>query len=1026
MLITASNVHADNDLFVKAEKGDIIAMAAQDTLYYKTKEKKSKVNGLGGTLALGSLLLPAESAFLAPIAGAVGTDITLAQSVTKNTESLGISSVGSFLTAGNNISLDAGRDIGIIGSAVAADNDITLQAGRDVNLVPGREGFYSKSTKTKGTLGLSSSRISLDGATTFAGLKVEKSGITHAGEYSSGSLVNAGNDVTIIAGRDVNQVSSHVAAGRDVYVEAGQDWVVAAAHDVENLHQWVKEIETGVTASVRQNVTGAAKTVVKMPGNATKGQGGAGYSLVTAGSAGLRAIDSVNGAMSESAAASATVGANYNEHTYRANSSTAVSSSVSAGRDVIAFADRDITLEGARVNAGRDVILDAGRDVNILAATNDSSSSFSSGGGGGGVGLKAAYGSGGAAFGINVSANAHGAEGKGSGQKHTNSIVTAGDTLYIASGRDTNVKGAHLEGDKVWIDAGRDLNVASLQDSHDYNNSSWNAGIDVTVGYGVHVGGSFGVGQGSSSSQWVGQQTSIVGKSEVDIYVGGNTDIKGGLIYADNGNLKLDTGTISYEAVNDKNKSSDWSFGLSGGAGTGEQGDVNYSPPVVEGTYASLDQRQINRPTIGEGEITVRDDPDASLEGLNRDITKAQEITKNEKKSVDIYVSKGAIETFVAGVTTLVEKIDIAATDPKEYVDKKLEEKKNAQREKLIAEGYTPEDADRALAENCYTLRVLAGVDVLRDFYGENIPAEAITVVNNVLDTLKIAQAGSAYKADGSDPYDFASMGFIQGGLELIGGGAAGALDYLDGMVHYMLLGTGLGDPVKAAAYTRTSYEIQKALAQAAYTLATKDVIAIGTDYVDDIKERFESAAEKSSALSLQGDYEGAARLLAQQSGEISVKLGLDVAAITTILKAPGGATLVKGIQAGDTSAISAAKEIVAAKNYGSIQSRINLMNGNTKTGWLHVVKEHFSGKSNKSQFTLTQTEVRQLLQSDAVVKSPIIGELASTQGPRFVREVDMGRVVGVDKFTSANTTIMTVFTDARGNLVTAFPGVIP
>ncbi|CAK7040628.1 MAG: hypothetical protein DELT_00766 [Desulfovibrio sp.] len=118
--------------------------------YYKAKEKKSKVNGLGGTLALGSLLLPAESAFLAPIAGAVGTDITLAQSVTKNTESLGISSVGSFLTAGNNISLNAGRDIGIIGSAVAADNDITLQAGRDVNLVPGREGFYSKSTKTKG------------------------------------------------------------------------------------------------------------------------------------------------------------------------------------------------------------------------------------------------------------------------------------------------------------------------------------------------------------------------------------------------------------------------------------------------------------------------------------------------------------------------------------------------------------------------------------------------------------------------------------------------------------------------------------------------------------------------------------------------------------------------------------------------------------------------------------------------------------------------------------------------------------
>lgn len=89
------------------------------------------------------------------------------------------------------------------------------------------------------------------------------------------------------------------------------------------------------------------------------------------------------------------------------------------------------------------------------------------------------YGSGGDSIGINVSANAYGSQGSGDGKEHTNAVVTAGDTLHISSGRDTNVKVAHLEGDKVWLDVGRDLNVESPQNSYDYNNSSWNAGIDM-------------------------------------------------------------------------------------------------------------------------------------------------------------------------------------------------------------------------------------------------------------------------------------------------------------------------------------------------------------------------------------------------------------------------------------------------------------------------------------------------------------------------------------------------------------------
>ncbi|WP_281171064.1 hemagglutinin repeat-containing protein, partial [Desulfovibrio cuneatus] len=141
------------------------------------------------------------------------------------------------------------------------------------------------------------------------------------------------------------------------------------------------------------------------------------------------------------------------------------------------------------MTVGRDVVLDAGRDLLITSAKDSGSSNSKSENGGGGVGLKAGYGSGGAAFGINVNAQVGGSGFKDKYNSHTNALIVAGDTLYTSSGRDTTVAGAHLEGDRVWMDVGRDLTVASLQDQYDSKNYSWSAGADVTVGYGVMVGG---------------------------------------------------------------------------------------------------------------------------------------------------------------------------------------------------------------------------------------------------------------------------------------------------------------------------------------------------------------------------------------------------------------------------------------------------------------------------------------------------------------------------------------------------------
>jgi filamentous hemagglutinin len=108
------------------------------------------------------------------------------------------------------------------------------------------------------------------------------------------------------------------------------------------------------------------------------------------------------------------------------------------------------------------------------------------------------------------------------------------------------------------------------------------------------------------------------------------------------------------------------------------------------------------------------------------------------------------------------------------------------------------------------------------------------------------------------------------------------------------------------------------------------------------------------------------------------------------------------------------------------VQSRINLQTGDLKKGWKHVLDRHFGSSKNASQFTITEEELRQLLQSRDVVGTPISRVVESAEGLRYVREVTLPKPVGLDKFSGFKpTSTMSVLTDAAGNLVTATPGVI-
>jgi RHS repeat-associated protein len=151
-----------------------------------------------------------------------------------------------------------------------------------------------------------------------------------------------------------------------------------------------------------------------------------------------------------------------------------------------------------------------------------------------------------------------------------------------------------------------------------------------------------------------------------------------------------------------------------------------------------------------------------------------------------------------------------------------------------------------------------------------------------------------------------------------------------------------------------------------------------------------------------------------------------DAAAKAAMLITPGGlrAKVVEEVVEA-RKLLSIAEDAQALASIpGRVQSRINLANGTPKAGWLHMVAGHLSGKVGKSQFSISESELRALLSSREAAASPVLRHLNSAAEIRYVREFDAGRIIGIDRYgSSQGTSIITIQTDRFGNLVTAHPG---
>ncbi|AMD89535.1 hemagglutinin repeat-containing protein [Desulfovibrio fairfieldensis] len=684
--VTASNLAAVDNINLTARDGDVAVVDGknQSTSWYY---KKQTGFGLGGGGSFTSFY---------------GTE-------GKKEQSAGSTSKGSALAAGQDITLTASRDAAIVGSSLSAGNNVTINAGRDANILGGAN--TSSHSKEKFASGFGVEGIlGLDKTSFFMGYQETAKGNAKANTQNAASQVTANNNITVNAGQNVNMSGSRLAAAQDLNMAAGKDINLLQATDTASASAYEKTLRAGLSLTLEQNLTSNAQQVYQNAKTAVEANG-----LLDSAQSGFKAVNGVGQTLTNSStSASLTLGVNASQSSSESHATTAVPTELAAGQDMNLTAGQDLTMQGTQAQAGKDMTLVAGRDLNIHAAVSTADSDSQNSSWGASVGLKATVSKNGPAFGLSADGQLGMGWSDNEGTFYHNAKVTAGEKLTTVSGQDTTVAGGNLTGKDVDMTVGRNLTVASKQDTGEGSSGQFTVSAGATVGYGADLElpglsnaadaaksitpkAGLTVGNGSAEKRWVTEQSSILGTDSVTIRTEKNTHVAGAIIAALNDNLKLDTGTLSYENLHGVDNSSNTSWGVNwvnqfkwnekngqsedvgkedGSATLNPQKNSESNDGKIEiphfawvdgilngqdalqsgwkkvkeklmfspGAYShqSTEKTQIAYATIGKGEIIVRDNPGQSLGGLNRDQNKttseSQSVTNINYKAAFTYV----------------------------------------------------------------------------------------------------------------------------------------------------------------------------------------------------------------------------------------------------------------------------------------------------------------------------------------------------------------------------------------------------
>ncbi|MBK8525509.1 MAG: hemagglutinin repeat-containing protein [Betaproteobacteria bacterium] len=501
--------------------------------------------------------------------------------------------------SGDSTTLIADRDIAIKGSNVVATNDTTLIATRNLNIEAAAESHnethYSK-TKQSGL-------FSSGGVGFTIGSKQQstdqKTDATLAARSTVGST---DGNVLLLAGETYKQVGSDVIAPKGDIDIAAKTVDIKEARETSRTTTETKSKQSGFTVAFSNPVITAIQTAQqmseaakdtsdpRMKALAAASTGLAGYNAYAALEAGQgKTVALADGTVKDNqipvlndkgevadyrdtnvadkmggVGINLSIGGSKSQSKSTQTSDTAAVSNLTAGRDIRIEASgdgeqSDILLQGTKATAARNLTLTAEDEIRLLAARNtaDQHSTNQNSSTSVGIGFMV----GGTQNGFTIQAGVSGGKGKADGQdvSHSNTHVTAGDTLTLKSGGDTTMKGAVAKGEQVKADIGGDLAIESLQDTSTYDSKQKSLGVSVSlcipplcVGA-TPVSGSVSASNSRIESDYtsVTEQSAIrAGGKGFDVDVKGDTDLKGSAITSaqkaiDDNKNRLSTATLT-------------------------------------------------------------------------------------------------------------------------------------------------------------------------------------------------------------------------------------------------------------------------------------------------------------------------------------------------------------------------------------------------------------------------------------------------------------------------------------------------
>lgn len=575
------------------------------------------------------------------------------KTTTTHTEVTETYAVGTTLS-GETVDLAAGRDFAATAAEVVGTGDVTITAARDLTIDAGqntRSENHGRQRRKSGLFGNGGLSVTLGSQRSANTVEVTET--SH-----SGSLIGSlEGDTRLVAGENVTVRGSTIASPEGDIAIHGRSVNIEEVHDTSGYRQASRSKQQGLTLSASAPVVEAAMAAY----DSTRTVGESNDSRVNALAAASAGYDTYQAAGTAATAMSSgqavnvslTLGSQQSSSEATGSSYEVVGSSINAGGRVDIAAtgageESNVRISGSDVYGGSGASLHADGAIDILAAQNTYSQDSENRSSGWNVGVAATGGSGGWAAGITAGVNKGRGGSDGETVTHTNALVGSGGTTTLTSGGATTIRGGQVTGERVEVDVGA-LAVESLQDTQAYKSRQEDGSLQVTVGWGVSVSGSYGQSKIDADYASANEQSGILaGDGGYAVNVQGETDLAGGLITSTGlaetaGRNSFSTGTLTISELENRAEYKGAAFGLSGGIGTngkGEQGQHQVAQGSGDGRAGGVSgdksfgfgrdgdsQRSTTSSGINTRNITINDSIAQATTGSTVDEVKAAVLT---------------------------------------------------------------------------------------------------------------------------------------------------------------------------------------------------------------------------------------------------------------------------------------------------------------------------------------------------------------------------------------------------------------